>query len=131
MALNEAETDRSYLFGRVLAYAEELERCALREAGENRETNAQRLRFQYVQHPAKTLDILYGRLEPYINRLREKANWYLPDMRRVAAQIPLEDYTDEPLQEQYLLGYFCQLNAFREEMLKRQEAKKIKAMEEE
>ena len=63
MALNEAETDRSYLFGRVLAYAEELERCALREAGENRETNAQRLRFQYVQHPAKTLDILYGRLE--------------------------------------------------------------------
>lgn len=131
MALNEAETDRSYLFGRVLAYAEELERCALREAGENRETNAQRLRFQYVQHPAKTLDILYGRLEPYINRLREKANWYLPDMRRVAAQIPLEDYTDEPLQEQYLLGYFCQLNAFREEMLKRQEAKKTKAMEEE
>ena len=54
MALQEDVNDRSYLFGRAWAYAEEIERIALREADENRDTNAERMMAAFPRHPASS-----------------------------------------------------------------------------
>lgn len=74
MYLDENVNDRSYLFGRMLAYAQYIEQFAqYKKASENgddkRPTNAQRLRAAFAQHPARTWMVLDRQLIPYITRL--------------------------------------------------------------
>ena len=51
MSLEEDRTTRDYLFGRLLAIADNIERLALLAAGEDRETNAARLMQRFADHP--------------------------------------------------------------------------------
>ena len=51
--VDETIDDRSYLFGRILACAEQIERRVQSQTGETRPTNAERLRLVFVQRPAK------------------------------------------------------------------------------
>ena len=74
MYLDENVNDRSYLFGRMLAYAQNIERYAQREkerqsGDEKRATNADRLRAAFAQHPARTWKIIDRQLMPYIIQL--------------------------------------------------------------
>ena len=113
MALDETCNDRSYLFGRILACADELEQYAIyNTAGEktSRPTNALRYEAAYTQHPAKTLALLRKQLEPYLERLiKAKKNTFSSDlMLQLIARIPAEQFNDQPLTELYLLGYACQ-----------------------
>lgn len=111
MALDYANTDRSYLFGRVLAYAERIESYAqYLSGGEGRVPNARKLRNRFRMQPAKALVILDQKLEPYISRLYAKHNWMYIQMQEVIAQIHALDYMDNsPLSPLYLLGYACQI----------------------
>ena len=77
MAVDESIKDRSYVFGRILACAEQVERHAQKlanpgteNAGNKRPTNAERLMFAYTLHPVNTLTVLQEKLRPYIDRIK-------------------------------------------------------------
>ena len=117
MALDETCNDRSYLFGRILACAEQLEQYAVyNTAGDKtyRPTNALRYEVAFTQHPAKTLALLRKQLEPYLERLiKVKKSTYANDlMLQLIARIPAEQFNAQPLTELYLLGYACQRAEF-------------------
>lgn len=116
--VDETIDDRSYLFGRILACAEQIERRVQSQTGETRPTNAERLRLVFVQRPAKTTALLQQKLTPYLNRMR--ANGVSHDKRystlqELVGRLGAENYTNKPLNELYLLGYACQMMDFREE----------------
>lgn len=109
MAVDKACRDRSYLFGRVLAFMEKIEINALYDKGaEPRVPNARRLRNVYRMQPAKTLNVLDEKLEPYVQQLYPK-NWHYTQMQSVIALIGELGYlTDKPLDPTFLIGYAAQ-----------------------
>ena len=116
MKLNPENRDRSYLFGRLLAIADRLEeQVYFKEGVQGRETNARKFWSTYVRKPAKTWSVIYEKLLPYMNRLSGGSqNYYSLLLEEVLGK--LEDtnaYTNEQLNENYLLGYYSQCEAFR------------------
>lgn len=117
--LNQYETNRSYLFGRLLAYARRVEEYA-QYKGKNdpRQTNAERFMLQFRKSPEKTWDMLYQKLLPYLGKFRTDGpgslgNRYEAGMNAVAEQLRSSGgYTNAPLDPRYLLGYQCQMNQF-------------------
>jgi CRISPR-associated protein Csd1 len=67
MKLDVENQDRSYLFGRLLAIYEQIERRTY-ENGENREPNAIRLQAAYVNHPMQTRMVLEEAVNPYLQK---------------------------------------------------------------
>ena len=133
MALNNDCKDRSYLFGRLLAIAEIVERIALIRKGALRETNALRMQRAFVLRPMSTWQTLEGKLEPYYSQLSfGQANYY----RNITQEIldKIEVPTDEKelkemrselnskLDDIYLLGYYHQ-RAYRSQDAEKQETK--------
>ena len=115
MALDTEETNRNYLFGRALAYAQQLESYALTLSDEKRSINAERMQAAFSQHPARTWKTLYQALSPYLQRLGPRGTRYQEELNGVIAKIGKENFTNEPLNEVYLLGYACQMQRFYEE----------------
>lgn len=122
LALEENRTSRDYLYGRLLAVAHQEERAALKEMEREtdqetkRETNAIRYMQQFALRPATTWKLLYEqKLKPYRRRLKPGlAEWFEQRLQDVADLFNADDYTnDSPLSGEYLLGYMCQLKAFR------------------
>ena len=114
MALDIDNNDRSYLFGRVLAYAEKIENYANNLAGDKRVPNARKLRSKYKMQPAKTLMIIDDKLEPYVERIYNRSNLY-EEMLEVISRINEGDFMDnKPLSPKYLLGYASQMASFKE-----------------
>lgn len=112
VALDRENTNRSYLFGRLLAIAEKVERDTY-DAGEERETNALRMQTVFSRRPLYAWRILEERLSPYYRRLRPKHRQYY---KRMVGEIvsALEDCgqpLDRPLEDVYLLGYYSQRQA--------------------
>ncbi|WP_294520188.1 type I-C CRISPR-associated protein Cas8c/Csd1 [uncultured Pseudoflavonifractor sp.] len=117
MALDETCSDRSYLFGRILACGEQLEQYAVYNTSgdrSSRPTNALRYEVAFTQHPARTLALLRKQLEPYLERLiKARKSTYAGDlMLQLIARIPADQFNDQPLTELYLLGYACQRAEF-------------------
>ncbi len=127
MALDRNNTDRSYVYGRLLGAAQKLEEMALFYSGEpNRTTAAERFCQQFVRKPGKTWKIINDQLRPYIAKLKamdnreDKANskakkksWYIKELQEIYDLISEEDFRkEESLSEVYLLGYNCQLNSY-------------------
>ncbi|EOL50113.1 type I-C CRISPR-associated protein Cas8c/Csd1 [Enterococcus caccae] len=108
VALDKNETDRNYLFGRMLAVADVLEERALYKAGINRSTNAIRYMNAFSNHPLKTWKIIQENLIPYQARLRGKGTYYQKLLDEIGASFELEHYTDKALDGKYLLGYYSQ-----------------------
>ena len=116
MALEENRTSRDYLYGRLLAVAHQEERAALKEMDQNRETNAMRYMQQFALRPASTWKLLYtDKLKPYRRHLKPGlAEWFEQRLQDISALFTADDYnSDSPLSGEYLLGYMCQLKAFR------------------
>jgi CRISPR-associated protein Csd1 len=113
VALDTNNTNRSYLFGRLLAIAEKVERDTY-GAGEERETNALRMQTIFSRRPLYAWRILEEKLNPYYSRLTSSSRQYY---KRLTGEIvtALEDCTqalDRPLEDVYLLGYYSQRQAF-------------------
>lgn len=116
LALEENRTSRDYLYGRLLAVAHQEERAALKEMDQNRETNALRYMQQFALRPASTWKLLYtDKLKPYRRHLKPGlAEWFEQRLQDITALFTTDDYnSDSPLSGEYLLGYMCQLKAFR------------------
>lgn len=130
MALDENQKDRSYIFGRLLAIAQEIEEYALYTTNEKRATNAERLMHQFKLHPYKTWGILTDKLRPYIIRLGAKGADLTELMTGVNSMIPYEEFiSQKKLDDSYILGYYCQRQVFIEEKKKRIEESAKKKLE--
>ncbi len=110
MKLDLENQDRSYLFGRLLAVFEKIERRTYQQ-GEDREPNAIRLQSAYVNHPMQTWQILEEVVNPYLQKLHPRAR---EDYKILICEI-IEKFKDEDkdkmnhrLGENYLLGYYLQ-----------------------
>lgn len=110
MKLDVENRDRSYLFGRLLAVLEKVERSTY-DKEEGREPNAIRLQSAYVNHPMQTWKILEDVLNPYFQKLRPGSREYY---RRIISEITEmlleedEKVLNQGLKESYLLGYYLQ-----------------------
>lgn len=118
MELDVNNKDRSYLFGRLLAVAEKVERAATNQSDSGREPNAVRLQAAFVQSPMRTFKNLQLALIPYFSSLRAGSREYyrrlMDDIVATLEEQPLEKL-NKPLSDLYLIGYHLQrkeLNTF-------------------
>ncbi len=107
MSLDETRTTRDYLYGRLLAIADDLEEIALYKAKENRATNAARYMQQFSQRPYQTWKQIHESLTPYMIRLGG-AHFYKNLFAQVINVNPEALEGNKPLSGEYLLGYYCQ-----------------------
>jgi CRISPR-associated protein Csd1 len=120
MTLEQERSNRDYLFGRLLAIAEDIESYALFAAGEkSRETTAARLMQRFADRPASTWRTMEPSLRPYIARLRALRPGPLHKkevlLDEVTCLFKPEDFLkDTPLSGEFLLGYHCQRQALRQ-----------------
>ncbi len=107
MSLDETRTTRDYLYGRLLAIADDLEELALYKAKEKRATNAARYMQQFSQRPYQTWKQIHEALTPYMIRLGG-AHYYKNLIAQVVNLNPEALEGKKPLTGEYLLGYYCQ-----------------------
>lgn len=118
MSLDATRTTRDYLYGRLLAVADNIEWLALKVAKENRDTNAAKLFQRFADHPVSTWRQLEGKLQPYRTRLRSKRTGALVKRERLLDQIigmfrsdvdGNSEFTDNSrLSGEFLLGFHNQ-----------------------
>lgn len=122
MKLDLENRDRSYLFGRLLAVLEKVERVTY-DRGESREPNAIRLQSAYVNHPLKTWMILEDVLKPYYQKLKPGSREYYKNIISEITGLFVEEeplFLNQGLKETYLLGYYLQ----RAELNRKKDAQK-------
>lgn len=125
VALDVNNKDRDYLFGRMLAIADVLERRALGKE-EKRATNAIRYMNAFAQRPARTWTIIQSNLQPYQAKLGTEVGYYNRLLDEVGAQLNPQDFTDKSLSGLYLLGFYSQ----RQELYKSKKDKETEAIQE-
>lgn len=113
MALEESRTTRDYLFGRLLAIAENIEQRALHVAKEQRDTNAAKLMQRFADHPSSTWRTIEAALVPYKARLRTRRPAILLERDRLLDTVmnlfATEDFiSDSKLSGEFLLAFHCQ-----------------------
>ncbi len=124
MDVKKTETDINYLFGRLLAVADEIESWALREANEERATNAIRLFERFAQKPAQTWKTISLRLIPYKMKLGKKCDWLTDIIEDISSKIPKDGFeTEKNLDGRFILGFDCQKKDIRDEKIRRKESK--------
>lgn len=106
MALDENCADRSYLFGRLLAVAEEMELAAYSpEDKKGRVPNARRYWERFSHSPAVTWNAIYERLIPYSNKLGNY-NIFIKEINDIKAKFDVSTFAKkDKLDSLYLLGY--------------------------
>ncbi|WP_067843770.1 type I-C CRISPR-associated protein Cas8c/Csd1 [Amphibacillus sediminis] len=114
--LDNTITDRSYLFGRLLAVADVLERGALGK-DEPRATNAIRYMNSFAKNPSRTWKTIQESLQPYQAKLGTKATRLSRLIDEISDQFDVSDFNNTPLTEKYLLGFYSQ----RRELYKKKE----------
>ena len=115
LELEKTCTDRSYLFGRLLAIADRIENHArYLQTGkgdtDKRPTNAVRYMTAFASKPLRTWRLIFNQLNPYIQRLNG-AEWYQGQIDEIMSLFNPEAYNDKPLDGKYLLGYSLQRRA--------------------
>lgn len=117
MTLETSRTSRDYLYGRLLAVAEDIESRALYLAGEKRDTNAAKLMQRFADHPFSTWRTLELSLSSYKTRLRAKRPIFLREMEllldEIISTMGSDFANDTRLSGEFLLGYHCQRQALR------------------
>ena len=113
MSLEEDRTTRDYLFGRLLAIAENIEDRALGLAKETRDTHATKLMQRFANHPCSTWRTIELALAPSMSRLRSnRPSVHLERKKLLDAVIGMfrqDDFTsDAKLSGEFLLGFHCQ-----------------------
>lgn len=107
VGLDKENEDRDYLFGRLLAVADVLERNSLGR-DEQRATNARRYMNAFARHPERTWRVIQEALQPYQARLGEKVWYYNKLIDEIGSKIKVENFNNKPLSGRYLLGFYSQ-----------------------
>ena len=118
MALELNRTSRDYLYGRLLAIAENIEDRALFVGGEKRDTSAAKLMQRFADHPFSTWKTIELSLSPYKTSLRAKRPAFLAVMENQLDEVvnlfQSDDFMeDRKLSGEFLLGYHCQRQTLR------------------
>jgi len=113
MALETENTSRDYLYGRLLAVAENIEQFALNKAGENRPTNAARFMQRFSDRPFSTWKTIELALQPYMQRLQNSQGGFITSRKKSLDEIchlfHSQCFTDDtPLSAEFLLGFHSQ-----------------------
>ncbi|ADY55248.1 CRISPR-associated protein, Csd1 family [Syntrophobotulus glycolicus DSM 8271] len=114
MALDEKRNTRDYLYGRLLALADNIEEWAINDSGEKRQTNAARLMQRFADRPYSTWRNLELALGPYKARLGGKSAGRQKLISEVIDMFKPDDFiSDKKLSGEFLLGYHSQREALR------------------
>ena len=107
MAFDPNETDRSYLFGCLLAIADAAERATYDENDlKARVTNAKRYWSMFAKRPYITWGVIENNLRVYMNKLGGKSIFYEKKINEIMCRFKQGDFADPaPLTPNYLLGY--------------------------
>ena len=111
MAYDKNETDRSYLFGCLLAIADAAERNTYeKDEKNNRVTNARRYWSAFAQRPWTTWKIIEEKLRPYLDKKVESGKhtgiYYDKMLNEIMGKLTISKYAnDSALDPNYLLGY--------------------------
>ncbi|MBF0543170.1 MAG: type I-C CRISPR-associated protein Cas8c/Csd1 [Candidatus Riflebacteria bacterium] len=113
MALDEKNCSRDYLYGRLLAVAENLEGYALAITKEDRSTTAERYMQRFAERPFSTWRNIELALAPYKDRLRKNRHGFLviraKELDNIMTKFAEKDFTcDDRLSGEFLLAYHCQ-----------------------
>ena len=124
MALDKNCSDRSYLFGRLLAIADAIENNTYTDE-DRRETNAIRMQKAFTLRPMTTWSALWDKLRPYNKRLAQSKPGLYSYYHSVIDDIlnrlsPFDPTLNHKLDDIYLLGYSHQ-RAYRTEKSHSQE----------
>ena len=124
MALDKNCSDRSYLFGRLLAIADAIENSTYTDE-DRRETNAIRMQKAFTLRPMTTWSALWDKLRPYNKRLAQSKprlyRYYHGMVDDILNRFsPLDSTLNQKLDDVYLLGYSHQ-RAYRTEKPDNQE----------
>ena len=129
MGLDKQKMDISYLWGRLLAYVQEVEEEALEIMGiKDSETNAERYMRRFQLRPLDTWEQLYLNLHPYQVRLRKNKNNRFKvlneEMNELANTLLNEEkyQLDGALDKCFILSYCAQLDELRYKRNKKEES---------
>ena len=110
LELDRTKTDKDYLFGRLLAVMEKVERDTY-EANEEREPNAIRMQAAFCERPFYYTHIIHQRLEPYFTRHKPSSRIYfkneIGEIMEKLAEFD-DNELNKPLNEKYVMGYYLQ-----------------------
>lgn len=114
MALQEDNASRDYLFGRLLAVANKVEKIALSKSEANRLTTAERFMTQFVNRPSSTWLNISNALVPYQQRLFNNYQGYDSATKALISQItdmfePIGFTSNQKLSPEFLLGFHNQM----------------------
>ncbi|WP_063516786.1 type I-C CRISPR-associated protein Cas8c/Csd1 [Schleiferilactobacillus harbinensis] len=129
--LDEENRDRSYLFGRLLALADQIEGTASYQkqtSDDNaRRTNAFNLMQQFSIRPFTTWNTLMDRVHPYLGGLNAYSfDDYQGKIANVMGLFQPGDYNDDRLTPNFLMGYYLESAALIDERRTRAAAAKAK-----
>lgn len=127
MKLDKSNNDRSYLFGRLLAVYEKIERNTFGKE-EKREPNAIRMQSAYVQHPMYVRKILENAIIPYMSHLGPGSRTFFKDIIEEITLLFKDDdinNMNKSLDDTYLLGYYLQRAELKDKGSSIKEASKI------
>ena len=112
MYLEPNRDDRDYLYGRLLALADNFEESVLRKQGvKDRPTNAIKLMSNFTAKPYTTWSTLWKQLMPYL-KSANGGSWFRNEVDDVMALFKEGDFEDnKALSPMFLLGYSCQRRA--------------------
>lgn len=116
--LDKENTNRSYLFGRLLAVYQQLEYATYNNDTE-RTTNAQKFWTSYTNNPATMMATLEDKTKSYEKKLKQNKTGLYIVLTRVKEEIITKLYEsaekaemNKPLSYDYLFGYYTQLKDF-------------------
>ncbi|MDR0921144.1 MAG: type I-C CRISPR-associated protein Cas8c/Csd1 [Lactobacillales bacterium] len=122
LSLERDNTERAYLYGRLLGAADRFESYINYKAGIKRSTIAMRYMNAFSRKPFKTWQIIEEALVPYTQRLKgqESTNIAYAEMEEIKNMFPSVDEfkKNEALDGTYLLGYSCEKMWIKEEVKK-------------
>ena len=110
VALDKEETNRSYLYGRLLAVADRIEYRTYEEKDKARVTNAKRYMSTFSQRPFETWKIIEENIQPYMYKLEfPERRFYENLLHEINGLFDVDSFVDNSkLDGLYLLGFHHQ-----------------------
>ncbi len=119
LVLDKQNSDRSYLFGRLLAVMDRIENTAMNRKNaegdkkNHRDTNAMRLWSAYAAHPYSCFLNLRNTVAPYLSSLPYGSRkFYEDEIQEIYIKLNINDKKiNRPLDPEYLMGFYLERDA--------------------